>query len=335
MLDRPEVDADVLAGEVTTVFGNQRLFTDSVRDFYAYLAGILSRYDLGGEEYAQFKELLLVYIDLITADVNRHAPAVAHRVNLLLKQIDPLLDALARLPGLTLPDGTPVERAQGRTRQDWEELALWYDALRGSGPEQLRSAAGQALGQLITNAKRLLDSSGTGFSRRADFLRLTRWFAAADDEQAHRLYDAAFGAYPARHLLFGPDEPDPRVGPTTSWWHAEPAPVPVSLRERGDRAIRGRTSRVPDPTADRLRLTAEAEREAEQRRAAAAELALAGALHGATISPAARDLLLDLVGALLAQQGDQVADHDAGLRLRAVPGPDTVVNSPDGKTTFV
>ena len=73
MLDRPEVDAEALAGEVTTVFGNQRLFTDSVRDFYAYLSGILSRYDLGGEEYAQFKELLLVYIDLITADVNRHA----------------------------------------------------------------------------------------------------------------------------------------------------------------------------------------------------------------------------------------------------------------------
>jgi uncharacterized protein (TIGR02677 family) len=119
------------------------------------------------------------------------------------------------------------------------------------GPEQLRGAAGQALGQLITNAKRLLDSSGTGFSRRADFLRLARWFAAADDEQAHRLYDAAFGAYPARHLLFGPDEPDPRIGPTTSWWYAEPIPIPVSLRERGDRTMRGRTSRVPDPTADR------------------------------------------------------------------------------------
>lgn len=330
------LDAEALAGEVTTVFSNQRLFTDSVRDFYAYLAGILSRYDLTGEEYAQFKELLLVYIDLITADVNRHAPAVAHRAGRVLAQADRVLEALAALPGLTSPDGTQVERAQGRTRTDWEELAAWYDASHGaSGPEQLRGAAGQALGQLITNAKRLLDSSGTGFSRRADFLRLTRWFAAADDEQAHRLYDAAFGAYPARHLLFGPDEPDPRVGPTTSWWHAEPVPVPVSLRERGDRTIRGRTSRVPDPTADRLRLTAEAEREAEQRQAAAAELALAGALHGATISPAARDLLLDLVGALLAQQGEQVTDHDAGLRLRAVPGPDTVVASPDGITTFV
>jgi uncharacterized protein (TIGR02677 family) len=335
MLDRHEIDAEVLAGEVTTVFGNQRLFTDSVRDFYAYLAGILSRYDLGGEEYTQFKELLLVYIDLITADVNRHAPAVAHRVNLVLKQIDPLLDTLAGLPGLTLPDGTPVERAQGRTHQDWQELASWYDALRGSGPEQLRAAAGQALGQLITNAKRLLDSSGTGFSRRADFLRLARWFSVADDDGAHRLYAAAFGAYPARHLLFGPEEPDPRIGPMTSWWNSDPVCVPVSLRERGDRVMRGRSSRVPDPTADRLRLTAEAQHEAEERQAAAAELALTGSLHRATISPAARNLLLDLVAELLARHREEITDHDVGLRLRAIPGADTVVTSSDGTTTFI
>ena len=147
-------------------------------------------------------------------------------------------------------------------------------------------------------------------------------------------YDAAFGAYPSRHLLFGPDEPDPRTGPTTSWWDADPVPVPLSLRERGDRAMRGRTSRVPDPTADRLRLIAEAQREAEQRQAAVAELTLVGALHGATVSPAARDLLLELVAALLAQQGEEITDRDAGLRLRAVPGPDTVVESSDGTVTF-
>lgn len=283
MLGRNEFDAEVLAGEVTTVFGNQRLFTDSVRDFYAYLAGILSRYDLGGEEYAQFKEMLLGYIDLISADVNRHAPAVAYRVGLVLELVDPLLAALRALPGLTLPDGSPVERQRGRSRSDWEELASWYDAAHGtSGPEQLRAAAGQALGQLITNAKRLLDSSGTGFSRRADFLRLAGWFATADDDTAHRLYAAAFGAYPARHLAFGPEEPDPRIGPTMSWWHSDAVQVPVSLRERGDRAMRGRISRVPDPTGDRLRLAAQARREAEERQAAASELAfgrLAGGRH--------------------------------------------------------
>jgi hypothetical protein len=99
--------------------------------------------------------------------------------------------------------------------------------------------------------------------------------------------------------------------------------------------MRGRSSRVPDPTADRLRLTAEAEREAEQRQAAAAELALTGSLDGATISPAARDLLLDLVADLLARNRDDTVDHDVGLRLRMAPGPDTVVTSPDGTTTFV
>lgn len=333
-LERADVDADALAGEVTTVFGNQRVFTDSVRDFYAYLAGILTRYDLGGEEYAQFKELLLVYVDLITADVNRHAPAVSGRVRQVISRLDVLLAILASLPGLVLPDGTPIERARGRTRADWSELASWYDAEHGrSGPEQLRAAAAQALSQLITNAKRLLDSSGTGFSRRADFLRLARWFHATADDDAHRLYAAAFGAYPARHLLFGPDEPDPRIGPTASWWNADPVQVPVSLRERGDRALRGRTSRVPDPAADRRRLIAEARREAEQRRAAASELAITGALHGATLSPAARDLLLDLLGDLLTRGDAETVDHDLGLRLIATPGPDTVISSADGTTT--
>jgi uncharacterized protein (TIGR02677 family) len=333
-LARADIDADALAGEVTTVFGNQRLFTDSVRDFYAYLAGILTRYDLGGDEYDQFKELLLVYIDLITADVNRHAPAVSGRVRQVITRLDQLLATLASLPGLALPDGRPIERARGRTRSDWSELASWYDAEHGrSGPEQLRAAAAQALSQLITNAKRLLDSSGTGFSRRADFLRLARWFQTATDDDAHRLYAATFGAYPARHLLFGPDEPDPRIGPTTSWWNADPVQVPVSLRERGDRALRGKPSRVPDPTADRRRLVAEARREAEQRRAAASELAISGALHGATVSPAARDLLLGLLGDLLTRGDAETVDHDLGLRLTATPGPNTVIASADGTTT--
>ncbi len=40
-----------LAADVITVFFSQQLFTDSVRDFYAYLHQVLSRYDLVGEEY--------------------------------------------------------------------------------------------------------------------------------------------------------------------------------------------------------------------------------------------------------------------------------------------
>jgi hypothetical protein len=75
------------------------------------------------------------------------------------------------------------------------------------------------------------------------------------------------------------------------------------------------------PNRDRLRLIAEAQREAEQRQTAAAELAVTGSLHRATISPAARNLLLDLIAELLARHREEITDHDVGLRLRAVPRP--------------
>jgi hypothetical protein len=46
-------------------------------------------------------------------------------------------------------------------------------------------------------------------------------------------------------------------------------------------------------------------------------------------------LLLDLLAELLARHREEVTDDDIALRLRAVPGPDTVVTSSDGTTTFV
>ena len=155
-----------------------------------------------------------------------------------------LLETLARLPASSSPTARPSNEREDESGADWSELASWYDEHGRSGPEQLRTAANQALTQLITNAKRLLDSSGTCFSRRAHFLRLARWFNAANNEDAHRLYAATFAAYPARHLLFGPDEPDPRIGPTTRGG----TPSRSGCRCRCASAassLRGKTSRVP------------------------------------------------------------------------------------------
>jgi len=41
------------------------------------------------------------------------------------------------------------------------------------------------------------------------------------------------------------------------------------------------------------------------------------------------------VSELLARHRDETVDHDAGLRLGAIAGPDTVIFSSDGTTTFV
>lgn len=332
------VDPERLAAEVTTLFANQRVFLDSLADFYAYLATVLSRYDLAGEEYATFKGVLLDYVDLLGSDVGRHAPLVVDRLADLQPHVPAVVVALAGLPGLG--GGAGVERLPGRTERDWAEFAAWFAAGEGqAGPERLRSAAEQALGQLLTNAKRMVSAAGTGLSRRDDLLRLAAIFdASPDDDTSHRLWAATFGAAPARHLALGIEDDGGRIPPTTSWWDAPPVDVPVSVREQGDRAARGRSARVPDPGLDRIRLLAEAEAESAALRAAAAELAAAGRLHGARLSPAARDLLLDQLAAVIAvdqllEGPVQRSDAELGLTLLVEPGSDTVVDSVDGRTT--
>jgi uncharacterized protein (TIGR02677 family) len=336
------VDVEALAGDVTTIFNNQRLFAESATDFYAFVQGRMSHYDLGGPEYAAFKSMLLAYVDLISADVARHAPAVAALLEKIERQLDLVLEALDSLPGLTSAGEQPTERSPGRTREEWESLTAWYTGRHSmSGPAQLRAAADQALGQLITNAKRMLAAAGTGVSRRADLLRLAAWFNDADGATAHRIFDAAFGAYPARHLVGGPEEDSGRAGATTSWWDSPPVDIPLSLRDRGDRAARGRASKVPDPGLDRELLTQQAEEEAYAKRVAAAELAAAGNLHGAHLTRAALGLLLDMLGDLIAE--DHVfdgpatwTDTDAALVLSAVPadGGYTLIHCADGDLTI-
>src|SRR5204863_465087 len=135
---------EALAGAVTGVFNDHHMFTESVTDFYAYLASVLTRYDLAGEEYVQFKALLLDYVDLISADVNRNAPEILERLRALLRLIDRVLENLPAVPGL---DGElfVVERLPGRTRSEWEQLAVWYGAGDArSGPDQLRAARRQS-----------------------------------------------------------------------------------------------------------------------------------------------------------------------------------------------
>jgi hypothetical protein len=112
------------------------------------------------------------------------------------------------------------------------------------------------------------------------------------------------------------------------------------LRERGDRSARGRSSRVPDPALDRETLLAEAAAEAAKKKAAAAELAATGNLHGARLTPVARDLLLERLGDLLAIHQDleetmTSTDTDIDLLIVAAPFPDaTVIHCDDGLLTI-
>ncbi|MET8990369.1 TIGR02677 family protein [Nonomuraea wenchangensis] len=142
----------------------------------------------------------------------------------------------------------------------WEELRAWFAAEDG-GARRLHDQARQAVVALLESLDRIADAHRRPAGAAADFRALARWFAAAPtEEDAHRLWDAAFGLGPARHAHLG--HADAEVVPAgVPWARAEPVEVSALLRARGRTERVGRTGRVRDVTALRAERRARAARE--------------------------------------------------------------------------
>ncbi|WP_241265509.1 TIGR02677 family protein [Streptomyces boncukensis] len=347
---------------ISTLFVQFVEFADSIRDFYAYLGQVLSRYDLDGGEYQGFKDLLLDYVEAITEEVSFRAPRIASALDVLWPELPGLLeriDAVAGgLSGITggMPENR-VQRSRGRELTDWEGLRGWFTDSDGQGSQvdQLRDATMRALQSLLANAKRMLRSASGEMSRRKDLLKLARWFDEAAPEDAHDIATAAFGMYSARHLGVPPDS-DTAVPAYTSWWTGPVVEVPVALRERGSRAQRGRTSSVEDHAKQKQQLQQEARERAAARQAAADELrSAAGDFARVRLTSPALSLLLELLAGALGNaqllrggedangrgsdrgsgfgiEAARTADAELGIRLTVerVPDSSTVLHSVDG-----
>ena len=195
---------------------------------------------------------------------------------------------------------------------------------------------------LLANVKRMNASTSRETSLRRHFLRLAGWFDAATPHDAHVLYTSAFALYGARHLGVGLEPAIAEALPATaSWWDAPPAPVPVSIRERGDRAARGRVVRVPDHGHQKDRLLEQRRRDDERRAAAIAELAALGdRLTESRLSAEAMVVVLELLALATARFGPELAGStaalvDAPLTLWIEPfDGDVTVRSPVGDLTI-
>ncbi|MFF0106232.1 TIGR02677 family protein [Streptomyces hirsutus] len=352
---------------ISTLFVQFTEFADSIRDFYAYLGQVLSRYDLDSAEYQGFKELLLDYVEAITEDVAFRAPRISAALDTLWPHIPALLDRLdshaqgltglsaqaqAQAHGESRPE-VRIQRSRGRELADWEGLRGWFSDTDGQGSQvdQLRDATLRALQSLLANAKRMLRSATGEMSRRKDLLRLARWFDEAAPRDAHDIAVAAFGLYGARHLGI-PPATDEVVPAYTSWWTGPVVEVPVALRERGSRAQRGRASAVEDHSAQKQLLREAARQRAAARAAAADELRSAsGRFAEVRLTSAALGLLLELLATALGNaqlsrpvstDGERTAafdldsaiSEDAELRIRLTvrrtAGTRTVLYSADG-----
>ena len=335
-----EVDPDLLAGQVATVFAQFERLVTSTRSFYASLSQVLSRYDLGREDFQAFKAALLDYLQRFVDQVARSMPQVAE----LLRDLDPApllarAGSGARLLGL---DGEQARRSTGLDEADWVDLRTWFLGAPGrhSDADEVRALATRAMRALLVNLRRLATSTDREVSRYADLLRLAGWFDDSDAAQAHALWASAFGLYSCRHLGFAADgEP---AAATSSWWRAPVADVPVMLRSSGERKAAGVTARREDygpVKAQRLRERAVAE--AARARALEELRSLVGVVCDAELSDEARQQLLELHARALSEAGGPVrataraeAALPDGSRIRLlvtpVPGAVTTVRSPAG-----
>ena len=253
---------------------------DNAQAFMSALRRAIDFSDGDVDGFLAYKERLIDYINRFIADLANSGAQIA----VLLGELEELgherlLEVAARREAAdAVPEGTDTAESLAQAekqaleawRNRWRGLDDWFTSRDAGHPSQarlLRQAAVTAIKQLI-DAVGLLNERRSGRSdRSADFRALARWFAEApDDEAAHRLWRAAFGLCPARHLSVTSETADAwrDLPPATAWRDAPPIYISPQLRRTGSYERRGQPNQVRDRSADKELLHKQAEREAAE-----------------------------------------------------------------------
>lgn len=344
--DVTSADPQQLADLVGAVFDPHRAFTTEITQFFAAINQWQNRYDLSAEEFSFFAQVLVNYVSERLDEIERASRPIAAALDALAASVPTIVERAnrglaARVEEAGLQSTVAVTRTAGSSVEDWEHLAGWFvgQANRPARLDRLRLDAVSAIRSLTLNLIRLSRVGLGGSSRRADFLRLASLLQSASAEEAATLANAAFGLYPAHHYGAVADDTGEPVPTATSWWEAPPARVPISLRERGETASRGRPSPIADRSGAQRLVQRRRELELAAIRQVDAELAAAGSVDGCTLSMAALNRLEELVGRALARMPVragrvELADGGVHCQVERAPGKATAVFSPEGILTL-
>ena len=357
---------------------------DNAQAFMASLRRTADFQDGDEEAFIAYKDRLVEYIERFIADLANRGAQIADLLGRLSAVgVDRLLvDAARREAADAVPDGNsrPDEAGTGDQarhqahetaltgwRNRWRGLTDWFLSRSARQPSQaklLRSAAVSAITNLVNTVAALNERRGGRSDRSADFRALARFFAEApDDADAHRLWRAAFGLSPARHLSVDADSEaawlEADLPPGTPWAEAPALQISPRLRETGSYERRGIPNRIADRAEARRALAEQADQEAAQTAAARARLAthgevllsdLAGPAGPDGLDPDAFRLFLALLGDALSARrpGDKQssavsADGTLEIRLELVdaarlvriPTVDGVLTGPEHRIEIV
>jgi len=333
---------------------------DNAQAFMSALRRAIDFSDGDVDGFLAYKERLIDYINRFIADLANSGAQVA----VLLGELEAagherLLELAARREAAdAVPEGPDAAgslalaatQALDAWRNRWRGLDDWFTSRDAGHPSQarlLRQAAVTAIKQLI-DAVGLLNERRSGRSdRSADFRALARWFAEApDDDAAHRLWRAAFGLCPARHLSVTTETAAVWDGlsPGIAWRDAPPIRISPQLRKTGSYERRGKPNQVRDRSGERELLRRRAEREAAETAAARRRLHTTGPTLLSdldVLDPLAFRLFLGLLGDALAirKPGEAevktvTSDGTLEVRLSLVPDGGTVtIRTVDGLLT--
>ncbi|MGB7757890.1 MAG: TIGR02677 family protein, partial [Salinisphaera sp.] len=203
-----------------------------------------------------------------------------------------------------------------------------------AGPSQaqrLRARARSAIPRLLSAIARVNERRTGRSDRTADYRELARWFADTHGEaDAHRLWRAAFGLSPARHLALTVEDD---VAATTPWIDSPAIAIEPTLRERGRLPSAGGSPKVRDRGAEKAWLAEKIAAEDAQIAAARERLATDEITRLSEIGRLDRhafSLFLDVLGEALAAMQDPAArierlTSDGSLALTLVPIADAAI----------
>jgi len=281
-----------------------------------FIAGLQRTVDLHGIEldaFLAYKDRLIDYLERFIGDLVTTQAAIAG----LLGRIEAagvgglLAQAIERELADALDADGDRPQVEARWRARWDGLTAWFVAPPGEASSQsdvLRARARRAVPDLLRAVSQINERRVSRADRATDLRTLARWFAQADtDGDAHRLWRAAFGLAPSRHLAVDPDTVDARadapVPASTSWLDDEPQRIAPQLRRTGRYVRRGMPKAVIDRSREKALLAEQAHREAAQAAEARRRLATAGRTRLSALGELDRDafdLLLDLLGEAMA-----------------------------------
>ncbi len=290
--------------------------TSKAQTFIGSLQRTIDLHEKDVQAFLSYKETLIEYLERFIGELVLATADIAETLQKLdTSRMDNLLRIAAHrdLTDAVAPTDEDHAAAIATWHTRWDGLRRWFINApdRPSQAEILRARARSAIPALLSAVAGINERRINRSDRSADLRTLARWFAATDsDTEAHRLWRAAFGLTPARHLRIDQRTLDERdanpVSAQESWLTSPPLCITPRLRKSGRYTRRGRPNHVIDCTEEKARLAQAAAAEAAQTEAARRRLATGRRMQLSEIGeldPAAFDLFLDLLGEALTARG--------------------------------